>query len=527
VLSTTAAGVGAGLWLSKKDKAASGEFPVRILGPNSTAGHRLRDGFKFPEPQQSSEVDVLIVGGGMAGLSAAWRLQKKGQNNFKIIELEDSVGGNSRSGKNEISKFPWGAHYVTLLNEEAEAARELFEDFGIITGYKDGQALYNDYFLCQAPHEKLFIYQKWQEGVVPKIGNSTNDDNQIKAFFEFVEEMRFKKGKDARFAFSIPMAMSSSDPKFLVLDAVSMKDYMQSQGWDSAALNWYVNYCCRDDFGTPHDKTSAWAGLHYFCSRRTRADGVDGSSVLTWPEGNGWLVDRMHERLANFIQTGSMAIRLEAKPDQVVVDTWSEAEQQVQRWKAKSVILAIPRFVSAHLSPDLAMSQGPIVKELEYAPWMVANISLKQNPKLTSRAWDNVLFKSESLGYVDATHQSVQQQQSSTVWTYYYPLDQKPAPEARREALQRSPGFWKELIVSDLQSAYPEIADDILGIDVWLWGHAMIRPKPGFMWGPAREQMQKSQGRLHFAHSDMSGFSIFEEAHYHGVRAADEVLKNG
>jgi hypothetical protein len=55
----------------------------------------------------------------------------------------------------------------------------------------------------------------------------------------------------------------------------------------------------------------------------------------------------------------------------------------------------------------------------------------------------------------------------------------------------------------------------------------MPRATPGFIWGEARAQMQKSVGRIHFAHSDMSGISIFEEANDHGVRAADEVLKNG
>jgi len=34
----------------------------------------------------------------------------------------------------------------------------------------------------------------------------------------------------------------------------------------------------------------------------------------------------------------------------------------------------------------------------------------------------------------------------------------------------------------------------------------------------------RAHGRLHFAHSDLSAYSVFEEAHAHGVRAADQVL---
>jgi hypothetical protein len=29
---------------------------------------------------------------------------------------------------------------------------------------------------------------------------------------------------------------------------------------------------------------------------------------------------------------------------------------------------------------------------------------------------------------------------------------------------------------------------------------------------------------IHFAHSELSGMALFEEAFYHGVRAAEEVL---
>ena len=59
-----------------------------------------------------------------------------------------------------------------------------------------------------------------------------------------------------------------------------------------------------------------------------------------------------------------------------------------------------------------------------------------------------------------------------------------------------------------------------------LWGHAMIRPVPGFVWGPARRAAAAPRGPIRFAHSDMSGLSLFEEAQYHGVRAAEEVMRD-
>ncbi len=508
-------------------------FPVRILGPSFAAGHQLRDGFAFPPPSEFKKTDVLILGGGIAGLSAGWRLQKKGVKDFKILELESEVGGNSRSGVNTVSKFPWGAHYVTLLNEETRFARELFEDFGIITGYQNKVPIYNEYFLCQAPHERLFISQKWQEGLLPKVGNTEEDLRQSKAFFELTEKYRKLKGADGRFAFTIPLDFSSRDPQFLALDQITMADYLHQNGWTSKPLHWYVDYCCRDDYGTPHTQTSAWAGLHYFCSRRGRADGVDGTTVLTWPEGNGFLVDQLREQLNTHLIGESMGIHVNQTSSQVTLNVWDKTKRQVTQWTTKSLILAVPRFVSSRLNSALAEDQMEILKAISYSPWVVANITLGSIPKSAAKpsgdaplSWDNVFYGGGSLGYVVATHQRAAIHKDKTVWTYYRPLDHLPPPNSRKQALSKTPDEWKNLILTDLSVAHPEISEQIESIDVWLWGHGMIRPTPGFIWGRARAAMQKNRGRIHFAHSDMSGISIFEEANYQGVRAADEVIQH-
>jgi hypothetical protein len=54
-------------------------------------------------------------------------------------------------------------------------------------------------------------------------------------------------------------------------------------------------------------------------------------------------------------------------------------------------------------------------------------------------------------------------------------------------------------------------------------GGAMTRPKVGTIFSPERRNIAKSHGRILFANSDLSGFSIFEEAQYRGVTAAEFV----
>jgi hypothetical protein len=59
-------------------------------------------------------------------------------------------------------------------------------------------------------------------------------------------------------------------------------------------------------------------------------------------------------------------------------------------------------------------------------------------------------------------------------------------------------------------------------------GHAMIRPAVGSIFGEDRRRLRspRADDRMLLANSDLSGISIFEEAQYHGVRAAEKILQS-
>ena len=164
---------------------------------------------------------------------------------------------------------------------------------------------------------------------------------------------------------------------------------------------------------------------------------------------------------------------------------------------------------------------------LEYAPWVVANLTLSRRPREHGAppAWDNVLYGSPSLGYVSATHQSVGMPREATVWTWYHALVDTPALAARR-ALETTPWTtWRDRILADLARAHPDVAACTTRLDVWRWGHAMARPVPGVLRRRAALEAWQPAPRVFVAHADVSGFSIFEEAQWQGVRAADAVAR--
>ncbi|HND06502.1 MAG TPA: NAD(P)-binding protein [Candidatus Obscuribacter sp.] len=501
------------------------QFRVSMVGPSRQVGHRLRDLMKDGAAALSSFVDcggktVVIVGGGMAGLSAGWWLKKNGIEDFLILELEPQVGGNSSYGENAVSKFPWGAHYVPLANSESKYVRQLFLELGIIEADHDKEKpRYNELYLCHDPQERLFKDGSFQEGLVPKRGLKPSEEAEMKRFFDTVHELRDAKGSDGKPAFAIPLDHSSEDPRFRDLDKISFAGWLKENNFASRPLNWYVNYCCRDDYGATAENVSAWAGLHYFAGRRGHAANAETNSVVTWPEGNGFLVSRLKELLADKIVTNAPVLRLTEDKEGGSLCYFTR-DGAVSRYKTKFTIFCAPRFLAPYMVEKYKLEKKPT-----YAPWLVANITLKKAPagRGVGLAWDNVSYYGDSLGYVVANHQNITTRRSSVVVTYYLPLSQLPPDAARRKLLNSPEKAWSAAIVDDLEAMHPGITEDIISIDLWPWGHGMISPGVDYIW-QERRKLPLNQGAVHFAHSDMSGISNFEEAQYQGVQAAERVL---
>ena len=499
---------------------ARARWSGQIVGAAHGAGHLLRSASVRKAPDRIERIDAVIIGSGIAGLTAAHRLQQRGCE-FVLLELERAPGGNSGFGENAVSAYPWGAHYVPLPNAEAVEVLSLLEEFGVITGRDaNGLPIYDETMLCADPMERLFWRGQWQEGLIPQPGLTAEDRAHFEAFFGQMDTFRQSIGRDGRRAFAIPLDLSARDAEFVALDSVTMRDFMNARGWSSAPLRWYVDYCCRDDFGAGADKVSAWAGVHYFAARNGRAANAERDAVLTWPEGNGWLVRRLSASFQSKIRPHCLVFNLDSRGHGVQVDYLNWANGESVRIEARAIICAVPRFVAQRIVPGLEAAA------VEYSPWMVANLTLDTVPGGDGAplAWDNVWERSDSLGYVVATHQHLESVRNATVLTHYWPLDREPPRAAREQALARSYEEWCKLIVDDLERVHPDIASHIRHLDIWLWGHGMVRPVPGFIWGKQRAEMMAPLGAIFFAHSDLSGISIFEEACTRGAQAAASVL---
>ena len=497
-------------------------IPGSMKGAQHKIGHLLRD---RPPPGRddklpTTQTGIAIVGAGISGLSAAWHLEKAGRKDLTILELHTEPGGNSLSGRNDISAYPWGAHYLPLPNPRNEELLSFLTDIGV----RGANGQYEPRYLCHSPQERLLIHGRWQDGLIPEFGVPAADKAEIRTFLQHMNSLRQTVCGDGKEAFSIPVDQSTAEGEYRNWDNESMETWMNRHGYRSPYLRWFANYCTRDDFGLKLGDCSAWAGVHYFAGRKGVGLHAKTNSVLAWPSGNGWLVQQMLERLQNKVQCNSLVSTIYPGADQVELIYLDIHKQAYRRILAEKVVFASPHFIGSRIIEGYSTREG-----FSYAPWVVANVSLSKRPGGKGRplSWDNVSYNSDSLGYVVADHQSLQSHPpQQTVLTWYMALSQDDPAGARRQALETSHSQWQEMVVADLERMHPGIRSLILNIDTWVWGHGMIRPQPGFIWGEGRQSAAQAMGNVHFAHTDLSGISIFEEGFYQGLKAANEILSH-
>jgi len=503
------------------------------VGPSVDVEHRVGDGLGLePAADAWTTTNVAIVGGGIAGLAAGWRLARSGMTDFVVCELERDPGGTARSGASEVSDYPWGAHYIPAPFKEDRALVALFDEMQLLDGVDpNGDPIVREEYLCRDPQERIFFRGRWYEGLYLSVAASEEDKRQLAAFRSAMKRWSTWTDGSGRFAFTIPISRGSDDSEVRALDRISMADWLDANGFSSPRLRWYVEYACRDDYGTDLAQTSAWAGIFYFTSR-VDEEGGDAQPLVTWPEGNGRLVAHLAGRLGRHLRSGVAVADIrpagdgtDATVDVVALDTVSGRPVGIH---ARHVVFAAPRYLVAHLVAPFRSAPPAYLAEFEYGSWTVANLWLRNRPQTPALnfppCWDNVLYESPSLGYISATHQALKDY-GPTVWTWYYPIIEQNSRAAREKLLSASRDDWAEVALSDLEIAHPEIRSLVERIDVMRWGHAMIKPRPGFIWGGDREKAVEPFRNIHFAHTDLSGVALFEEALHHGVRAAEDVLR--
>jgi len=491
-----------------------------FTGISHERGHLLREPPRHMAPGVTRRVHTLIAGGGVAGLAAARALRLQGRDDFALLELEDTAGGNSRAGSVQGMACPLGAHYLPVPGDDAREVQDLLEELGLRRRVA-GRWQYDERHLCHSPQERLFFNGEWQDGLLPVQGVGAATLAQYTRFAQRISQLQ----RTARFA--LPSFRAPFTPQHAALDSMTFARWLDEEKLDDPHLRWYLDYCCRDDYGAGIATVSAWAGVHYFASRHGfQAPGLSGlddaprDAVLTWPEGNGWLTQRLAAPLGTRLHAGRTVLRIAQVRQGVEVDAFDHTTRTLERWQARECIVALPVLVAARVVHDPPSVLQAASASTRYAPWLVANIHLRS--PLHDRpgappSWDNVLYGSTGLGYVDARHQALDPRPGPTVLTWYHAPGL--SPNARAQLLDAPWTHWRDVVLGELSQAHADLREVATQVDITRYGHAMAVPLPGARSAAPAAAVVLAGGLLRFAHSDWSGYSVFEEAFTRGHHA--------
>ncbi len=490
---------------------------ARWLGAGLERGHRLRklDAASLTAAAPPQRAHVLVLGAGVAGLAAARAFTQAGVDDVRVLELEDQPGGNSRAAQLGGMACPLGAHYLPLPGAQAREVQQLLFELGLARS-EFGRTVYAEQHLCHSPQERLFFEGAWHEGLLPPAAAASPTAAQYRRFAGLVAQAQREVG------FEVPSLRVPFGPGHAALDAVTFTQWLEAHDLRDERLRWYLDYCCRDDYGAPAHNVSAWAGLHYFASRHgfaAEADDAPREPVLTWPQGNAFLTSALAAPLGARLLGGRVVLRVNEARHEVQVLAHNAQTGELEDWRAQRVVLALPLFVVQRVlqSPPPALASA--LAGMAYAPWLVANLHVRE-PLLQRQgaepAWDNVVYQSDGLGYVDAMHQSLRSAPGATVLTVYWAL-----PIEQRSALLHEPASsWASRVLADLLPTHPDLPAKLQDLALTRHGHAMSVPLPGVRSSAALAALRAQRGRVRFAHADLAGYSVFEEAYTAGWLAA-------
>ncbi len=442
--------------------AQSGGSP-EVDSEDNRICHQVRDGKVFARPPVSSRHDIVIVGGGVSGLTAAYLLRHR---DIFLLEKEPHWGGNAYLMEFQGNAYATGSAFI----EKGESAAYPFaKEIGLDPlpiNCRDGSIIKGEW-----------VPETWGNGL-DKLPYPASVRDAFKKFRKEMLAINLEKRTtelhNARF----------SD---------FMKDYPEEVKlwWDTfGPSNW----------GAVSEDTSAYVAIDNLQS----IAGEQVPDYCTWPGGLGAiskkLVDILQPKFAEHMQSGATTVAV--VPDGREVQVTYMQGGELKTAAAKAVIMATPKFITQRIVQGLPEKQSDAMQQIRYIPYCVVNLIFDK--PVFGKGYDTWCPGNTFTDFIVADWVIRNQQgyrPKYNILSFYTPMRE----EERRSLLDDS-GARKVAgsVLGDFQKLFPGSNVDPVEVHIYRRGHPLYMSTPG-LYTQVQPLARYPMDRIFFANTDSEG----------------------